>query len=133
MTEDQESQLPWEQPMDESIERSIRQSIGVVRIAIEGLLYIVEGTMEMVPTYFQLFKDVPAFEQLKDSSVDEEMENLKQRRDSLQLALQAVNELETPAALQIYKMISQSGQGKITIGMAKLMHFLKLIEPGRFQ
>ncbi len=49
------------------------------------------------------------------------------------LAREAINELESHATLQILNLVAHPGQAKVVMGMAKLMLFLKLSEPGQFK
>ncbi len=134
MTDEKESKAPWDQPIDELLERNVRQAIGVVRQAIEGLAEMLDGTMEMLPSYFEFMKDHPSFkDQLENSSVEQEIALLRQRRDDILLAREAINELESHATLQILNLVAHPGQAKVVMGMAKLMLFLKLSEPGQFK
>ncbi len=64
MSNNQESQVPWEEPMNEFLEHDIRQVIGIVQRGIQGLAQYLEGLEEWLPENYEFWAKHPDF---KDS------------------------------------------------------------------
>ena len=135
MSDNQKGQVPWEQPMDELSEHNIRQVVGVVHRGIVGLLHYFEGFEEWMPDNYEFWAKHPDLkESLADTSVEEIINNLRNQREKLKPALEALDYMVSDEMLPIYKMISQPGYGKMITGIANLALFLRLFglrQPGQ--
>ena len=120
---------PWEEPMDEFLEHNIRDAIGRVQQVIRGLLQYLEGYEEWLPSNYEFFTKHPDFaEAFQDKTIEELIQALKSRRESLQPALQALEELDSEEMIAVYKIASQPGFGKMVMGLANIILFLKQVQ-----
>ncbi len=132
MTDNQESQVPWEQPMNELLEHSIRQVIGVVQRGIVGLLQYLEGFEEYLPDNYEFWAKHPDLEEsLANTSVEEIIEKVRDQRQKLKPALEALDYMVSDEMLPLYKIVSQPGYGKMITGIANLVLFLKQFGLGK--
>lgn len=128
----EESRYSWEEPMDESIDSSIRATLGIVHEGIEALLEYLQGFSESLPQFYEFFKKHPDFkEELEATSIENIRESLGSMLEQLEAGCKAIEELASPGAYKFYKMLSQPGVPRMVTGMAKLLLFLKKFEHGQ--
>jgi hypothetical protein len=126
MMQENNNQVPWGQPMDELSEHNIRQVIGLVRRGVVGLLQCLDGLEEWLPINYDFWVKHPDFERLlSDSSAEEITQNLRDQRQKLAPAIEALDYMISDEMLPVYKIISQPGYGKMVTGIANLILFLK--------